>query len=92
FETYMYNLKASYEDTLKDKLSEKDLEDLKASVEAGLEWLESNPAAEEEDVSAKHKEVEAVANPIIARTYTGKDGADGSFSHNAEGEDAGDAN
>ena len=37
FETYMYNLKASYEDTLKDKLSEKDLEDLKASVEAGLE-------------------------------------------------------
>ena len=33
----MYNLKASYEDTLKDKLTEKDLEDLKTSVEAGLE-------------------------------------------------------
>lgn len=37
FETYMYNLKASYEDTLKDKIAEKDLEDLKTSVEAGLE-------------------------------------------------------
>ncbi|CAM9406288.1 unnamed protein product [Laminaria digitata] len=67
FETYMYNLKASYEDTLKDKLAEDDLEALKTSVEAGLEWLESNPEAEEEDVMAKHKEMETVANPIITR-------------------------
>lgn len=37
FETYMYNLKASYEDTLKYKLARKDLEDLKTCVEAGLE-------------------------------------------------------
>ncbi|CAM9412096.1 unnamed protein product [Choristocarpus tenellus] len=66
-ETYLYNLKSAYEDTIKDKLSEEDLEELKTSVEAALEWLDSNPAAEEEECDAKQKEVEAVANPIMAR-------------------------
>ena len=36
-ETYLYNLKASYEDSLKDKIAEDDLEELKSAVEAGLE-------------------------------------------------------
>lgn len=36
-ETYLYNLKTSYEDSLKDKIGEDDLEELKTSVEAGLE-------------------------------------------------------
>ena len=31
------------------------------------QWLDSNPGAEEDDYVAKLKEVEAVANPIIAR-------------------------
>lgn len=33
----------------------------------GLQWLESNPEAEQEDVLAKHKEMETMANPIITR-------------------------
>lgn len=69
-ETYLYNLKTSYEDSLKDKIGEDDLEELKTSVEAGLEWLDSNPGAEEEEFVAKLKEVEAVANPIISRAYS----------------------
>lgn len=36
-ETYIYNLKTSYEDSLKDKIAPDDVEKLKASVEAGLE-------------------------------------------------------
>lgn len=32
-----------------------------------MQWLESNPGAEEEDHLAKLKEMEAVANPIIGR-------------------------
>ena len=36
-ETYLYNLKSSYEDSLKDKIAEDDLEELKTAVEAGLE-------------------------------------------------------
>lgn len=36
-ETYIYNLKASYEDTLREKLPENDLEDLKTAAEDGLE-------------------------------------------------------
>lgn len=36
-ETYLYNLKSSYEDSLKDKITEEDLEELKSAVQAGLE-------------------------------------------------------
>lgn len=36
-ETYLYNLKTSYEDSLKDKIADDDLEELKTSVEAALE-------------------------------------------------------
>lgn len=36
-ETYLYNLKSSYEDSLKEKIPDDDLEELKSSVEAGLE-------------------------------------------------------
>ncbi|CAM9369967.1 unnamed protein product [Pylaiella littoralis] len=83
-ETYLYNLKASYEDTLKDKIAGDDLEELKNSVEASLEWLDSNPGAEEEDYVAKLKEVEAVANPIIARAYEANDGPEGGDAQSAD--------
>ena len=36
-ETYLYNLKTSYEDTLKGKISEDDQEELKSSVEGALD-------------------------------------------------------
>lgn len=36
-ETYIYNLKTAYEDTLKDKVAENDLEMLKTVSEEGLE-------------------------------------------------------
>lgn len=36
-ETYIYNLKVTYEDALKDKLADDDVKELKRSVEAGLE-------------------------------------------------------
>ncbi|CAM9940422.1 unnamed protein product [Ectocarpus sp. 6 AP-2014] len=86
-ETYLYNLKTSYEDTLKDKMAENDLEELKSAVEGGLEWLDSNPGAEEEELVDKLKEVEGVANPIIARAYESNGGgdADGGFSQGADG-------
>eukprot|EP00752_Nemacystus_decipiens_P018529 g16612.t1 len=83
-ETYLYNLKASYEDSLKDKIAEDDLEELKGAVEAGLEWLDANPGAEEEDYVAKLKEVEAVANPIIARAYERDAGGEGDGAQSAE--------
>lgn len=36
-ETYLYNLKSSYEDSLKDKIPEQDLGELRSAVESGLE-------------------------------------------------------
>lgn len=36
-ETYLYNLKTAYEDTLKDKIAKEDLEELEKVVKTGLE-------------------------------------------------------
>lgn len=36
-ETYLYNLKTSCEDTLKDKITAEDLEELRSAINAGLE-------------------------------------------------------
>ncbi|CAM9783123.1 unnamed protein product [Ascophyllum nodosum] len=87
-ETYLYNLKTSYEDTLKGKISEDDQEELKSSVEGALDWLDSNPAAEEEELAAKLHEIEAVANPIISRAYSSSgSGPDEAFPQGADGGD-----
>lgn len=36
-ETYLYNLKSSYEDDLKDKITDLEFEELRSAVESGLE-------------------------------------------------------
>lgn len=38
-ETYIYNLKASCEESLKNKIAEDDLEELKAVLKAGLKVM-----------------------------------------------------
>lgn len=37
------------------------------------QWLETNPAAEEDDLTAKQKEIESIANPIMARSARSRD-------------------
>eukprot|EP00549_Striatella_unipunctata_P025550 CAMPEP_0118723104 /NCGR_PEP_ID=MMETSP0800-20121206/31804_1 /TAXON_ID=210618 ORGANISM="Striatella unipunctata, Strain CCMP2910" /NCGR_SAMPLE_ID=MMETSP0800 /ASSEMBLY_ACC=CAM_ASM_000638 /LENGTH=672 /DNA_ID=CAMNT_0006631465 /DNA_START=18 /DNA_END=2033 /DNA_ORIENTATION=+ len=48
-EAFLYNLKNSIDDTLKDKLNAEDKEALTKVVDDGLVWLEDHPAAEKED-------------------------------------------
>jgi len=38
-------------------------------IDEALDWLEENPEADADDFSAKQKEVEAVANPIMRKVY-----------------------
>lgn len=70
-EAYLYNLKNSISEGLKDKLSPEDKETLAKTVEEALVWLEDHPAAEKDEYDEKQKEVEHVANPILKRAYEG---------------------
>jgi len=68
-ESYLYNLKNSINDTLKDKLDGDDRDTLTTSVEEALVWLEDHPAVDKEEYDEKQKEVEGVANPILKKAY-----------------------
>ena len=39
-ETYVYNIKSSIEDKLKDKISEEDAETVKKAISDTMEWLD----------------------------------------------------
>jgi heat shock protein 5 len=73
-EAYLYNLKNSVNDALKDKLQGDDKTSLTEAVEGALIWLEDNPAAEKDDYDKKQKEVEEIANPILKRAYESASG------------------
>eukprot|EP00197_Chlamydomonas_leiostraca_P008537 CAMPEP_0202884762 /NCGR_PEP_ID=MMETSP1391-20130828/41314_1 /ASSEMBLY_ACC=CAM_ASM_000867 /TAXON_ID=1034604 /ORGANISM="Chlamydomonas leiostraca, Strain SAG 11-49" /LENGTH=643 /DNA_ID=CAMNT_0049567989 /DNA_START=43 /DNA_END=1975 /DNA_ORIENTATION=- len=83
-ETYIYNMKNTIDDKLKDKISEDDKEKVQTAVKEAQEWLDENHDAEAEEYADKLKEVEEVCNPIIAAIYQQAGGAPG-------GDDEGDA-
>ena len=92
-EGYCYNLKNQLEDEEKGiggKVDAEDKEALQTAVTEALEWLESNQDADAEEFKAKLKEVEKVANPIMAKVYQGSGGAPGGFPGGAPGGDEGD--
>jgi len=80
-ESYLYGLRSSLEDSLKDKIAAEDKETLSAAVKDGLAWLEEHPSDEASSYEDKRKELEAIANPIISKAYSAASppsGADGS--------------
>jgi len=68
-EAYLYNLKNSLGDQLKDKLDGDEGQKLEGVVEEALVWLEDNPNLEKEEYDGKQKEVEGIANPILKKAY-----------------------
>lgn len=68
-ESYLYQLRSTVEDSLKEKISAGDKETILASVTAALTWLDDNQSETKEIYDEKRKEVEDVANPIIAQAY-----------------------
>jgi len=74
-ESYLYNLKNTLEDEEKgvsDKIEAAEKNELISLIDESLDWLEENPEAEGEDYTAKQKEVEQVANPIMRKVYQGE--------------------
>merc|ERR1712212_869443 len=89
-ETYAYSLKNQVND--KEKLGGKIADDDKAKIEAAVEeaikWLDSNTDAEPEDCKARKKELEEVAQPIIAKLYQGQPPPPGAEEPASEEEDS----
>jgi len=73
-ESYLYNLKNTLDDEEKgisEKIEAKEKQELVSLIDETLDWLEENPEAEGDEYSAKQKEVEQVANPIMRKVYQG---------------------
>jgi endoplasmic reticulum chaperone BiP len=78
-ESYLFNLKNTLEDDekgLADSISPQDKKELQDMIDETLDWMESNPEAEKDDIDEKQKELEQVANPIMRNVYSGGSNAD----------------
>jgi len=76
-ESYLYNLKNTLEDEEKGAaaaISPQDKKELQDMIDETLDWMDENPEADKDDYSAKQKEVEKVANPIMRQFYSGAGG------------------
>ncbi len=83
-ENYAFNLRNSLNDEkLKDKITEADKTMLNGKIDDAISWLDNNQSSEKEEFEEKQKELEAVANPIMAKLYQGgggmPDGMPGGF-------------
>ena len=69
-EQYIYGIKNSITDQLKEKLGN-NVETLEKAVEEGLQWLESSKIGNvsKEDILEKQKEIEKVCMPILQKAY-----------------------
>jgi L1 cell adhesion molecule like protein len=78
FENYCFQMKNTLNDEkLKSVFTEDDKKLIEETSKEGLQWLESNPMAEPEDIEKKQKEIEAKYNPIMMRVYQASGGAAG---------------
>ncbi|WBW74499.1 Hsp70 family heat shock protein Ssa1 [Schizosaccharomyces osmophilus] len=69
-ESYAYSLRNSMDDpNLKDKVEASDKESIDKAVKETIEWLDSNTTAAKDEYESKQKELEGVANPIMAKVY-----------------------
>jgi L1 cell adhesion molecule like protein len=80
-ENYLYGIKSSLGDSLKDKISAEDKAKAEKLVADGQAWLEANQEnATTEELTAKEKEISDAWNPIASAAYGAggaPDGADG---------------
>jgi heat shock protein 5 len=68
-ESYLYSLRNTVQDTLKNKIPEVDKETLLKAVTEALSWLEKNVSETKAVFEEKRKEIETVANPILSNAY-----------------------
>jgi heat shock protein 5 len=79
-ESYLYNLKNTLDDEEKGigkNIEAAEKNELVSLIDETLDWLEENPEADAEEFSAKQKEVEQVANPLMKKAYQKAGGSAG---------------
>ncbi|CAF3874173.1 unnamed protein product, partial [Rotaria sordida] len=76
-ESYAYSLKTQLNDKEKlgGKLSSDDKEKIEKAVEEQIKWLESNPAADVDELKEHKKELEEIVTPIMTKLYGQQGGA-----------------
>jgi len=68
-EAYAFNMKATLEDKLGDKVDKASKAKATTAIKETLEWLEKNADADEDEFKDKQKELEDVCAPIVAAAY-----------------------
>ena len=70
-ESYAYSLKRQVEDKeqLGGKINDEDKERIQNVVDEKLDWLKDHEEASSEEFNSVRREIEEVANPIIAKLY-----------------------
>jgi len=86
-ENYIFTVKQSVNDTLKDKIDAADKAQIESALSAASTWLEANGESSREEYEAKEKELGQVWNPIAAKAYgaAGPGGAPGGVPGDFEG-------
>lgn len=88
-ESYAYSLKTSLgEEQLKSKLKQSDIDTVTKAADETISWLDENQAATTDEYADKQKELEGIANPIMAKAYQAggaPGGAPGGFPGGAPG-------
>lgn len=88
-ESYAYSLKTSLgEEQLKSKLEQSDIDTVTKAADETISWLDENQAATTDEYADKQKELEGIANPIMAKAYQAggaPGGAPGGFPGGAPG-------
>ena len=70
FENFCFQIKNTLNDEkLKEKFTEEDRKNIEEIAKEGLQWLESNPMAEPEEIEAEQKKIEQMYHPIMTRIY-----------------------
>jgi heat shock protein 1/8 len=74
-ENYAYSMRNTMKESqVADKLSPEDKEALDKAIDEAIEWLDHNQLAEEDEITHKREELEAVCNPVITKLYQGAGG------------------
>ena len=76
-ETYCYSMKQTMSEKMGEKIAPEEKESIEKAVEEALEWLDANTDVEKEEYEEKLKEVQDIAQPIIAKVYAESGGAPG---------------
>jgi len=69
-ESYALNMKNTVNESVKDKINEKDKKNILFKCDEVLKWLDGNQTAEKDEFEYQEKELENVCRPIITKLYS----------------------